>query len=75
MVGSGEHSEGAMELTTPTKLEYYDQMLKLHSKATLLFYFKVTFLSHYLSGFLLFIDEIDHLLFNLVFREMMEGKL
>ncbi|XVE65622.1 hypothetical protein DITRI_Ditri08aG0015000 [Diplodiscus trichospermus] len=29
-----------MELTTPTKLEYYDQMLKLQSKATLLLYFK-----------------------------------
>ncbi|XWS53626.1 hypothetical protein CRYUN_Cryun10bG0017000 [Craigia yunnanensis] len=29
-----------MEQTTPTKLEYYDQMLKLQSKATLLFYFK-----------------------------------
>ncbi|XP_007035574.2 PREDICTED: alanine--tRNA ligase [Theobroma cacao] len=29
-----------MELTTPTKLEYYDQMSKLQSKTTLLSYFK-----------------------------------
>ncbi|XVF38715.1 hypothetical protein REPUB_Repub20aG0125700 [Reevesia pubescens] len=29
-----------MDLTTPTQLEYYDQMLKLQSKATLLSYFK-----------------------------------
>ncbi|XP_022722458.1 uncharacterized protein LOC111279710 [Durio zibethinus] len=36
-----EHSDGAaMELTTPTKLEYYDQLLKLQSKAILLSSFK-----------------------------------
>lgn len=29
-----------MELTTPTKLEFYDQMLKLQSKAILVHYFK-----------------------------------
>ncbi|OMO72891.1 hypothetical protein CCACVL1_17539 [Corchorus capsularis] len=29
-----------MEVTAPTKLEYYDQMLKLQSKATLVSYFK-----------------------------------
>ncbi|XWS39036.1 hypothetical protein CRYUN_Cryun18bG0015700 [Craigia yunnanensis] len=29
-----------MEMMTPTKLEYHDQMLKLQSKATFLFYFK-----------------------------------
>ncbi|KAK8684520.1 hypothetical protein V6N13_040544 [Hibiscus sabdariffa] len=29
-----------MEVTTPTKLEYFDQMFKLQSKATLIHYFK-----------------------------------
>ncbi|MFQ6661709.1 hypothetical protein Gotur_029772 [Gossypium turneri] len=39
-----------MELTTPTKLEFYDQMLKLQSKAILVHYFKVTSLPDFHSG-------------------------